>query len=134
MSEPIETLYKKVGRKYVPVVAQWYEGSDKDQLNTGTFRLTYAYRDGGRRYEYDVTPATAPMVAAMMIAREAMESAIRHASKMRPITAQAYTKRQQALIAKFREDMGSIYPSWWIEGSAFDISEAAMKAVLEFKP
>jgi len=134
MINPTKALYKKVGRKYVPMAAQWYEESGRDQLNAGTFRLTYAYTDGGTRYEYDVTPATAPMVAAMMVARVAMESAIRDASKMRPNTDQAYTKKQKALIDKFRLDMGGMYPSWWVEGNAYDISEAAMKAVLEFKP
>ncbi len=129
-----EPMYKKVGRKYVPVAAQWYEEREKDQMKVGTFRLTYAYGDGGQRYEYDVSPATAPMVAAMLVARVAMESAIREASKMRPNTSQVYTKKHQSLISKFREDMGSMYPSWWVEGSAYDISEAAMRAVLEFKP
>ena len=134
MSNPVKVLYKKVGRKYVPMVVQWNEESGRDQLNTGTFRLTYAYRDGGRRYEYYVTPATAPMVAAMMVAREAMESAIRHASKMHPNTTKPYTKKQKELIDKFRIDMGGMYASWWVEGSAYEISEAAIKAVLEFKP
>jgi len=128
------SLYKKVGRKYIPVAAQWDEPVTKDRQAVGTFRLTYAYCDGGRRYEYDVTPATAPAAAAMMIAKVAMEEKLRDMARMRPMGITPYTKNQLALIAKFREDMGGMMPSHWTEESAYRISEAAIKAVLEFKP
>ena len=132
MNKPTETLYRKMGRKYVPVAssAQY----DHDHMKAGTFRLVYAYGDGGHRYEYEVTPATAPMVAGMMIARVAMEDAIREASKMRPSTPLPYTKKQRAAIERFRADMGGMFPTWWTENSAYEISDAAMRAVLEFRP
>ena len=129
-----ETLYKKVGRKYVPVHARWYEADRVDFMKVGTFRLTYAYTDGGRRYEYDVTPATAPTVAAMMVAKHAMREAIQKQAQIRPSGVVKYTKRQLALIEKFKADMGSMYPSHWIGSSADDIAEAAIKAVMEFRP
>ena len=129
-----ETVYKKVGRKYVPLAVRWYEDARMDQMPVGTFRLLYAYSDGGRRYEYNVTPATAPMVAAMTIGRAAMEEAVRDACKMRPSTPQSYTKKQRALIEKFRADMGGLMPSWWTENSAYVISERAMQAVMEYRP
>ena len=128
-------LYKKVGRKYVPVAAQWDEPVTKDRQAVGTFRLTYAYADGGRRYEYDVTPATAPAAAAMMIAKLAMEEKLRDMARMRPMgEISPYSMKHRALISKFRDDMGGMYPSHWTEESAHRISEAAIKAVLEFKP
>ena len=128
-------LYKKVGRKYVPVAAQWDEPVTKDRQTVNTFRLTYAYADGCRRYEYDVTPATAPAAAAMMIAKLAMEEKLRDMARMSPSgSISKYTLKQIALIAKFRDDMGGMYPSHWTEESAYRISEAAIKAVLEFKP
>ena len=128
-------LYKKVGRKYVPVAAQWYEDATQDRQAVGTFRLTYAYRDGGRRYEYDVKPATAPAAAAMMIAKLAMEEKLREMARMRPMgEISPYSMKHRALIAKFRDDMGGMYPTHWTEESAYKISEAAIKAVLEFKP
>jgi hypothetical protein len=71
MIKPTETLYKRVGRKYIPVSAHWSD-CNGDQMATGTFRLTYAYADGGKRYEYEVTPDTAAAVAAMTIAKKAM--------------------------------------------------------------
>ncbi len=132
--KPTETLYKKVGRRYVPVAAKWYEDDRCDQMKTGAFRLTYAYNDGGRRYEYDVTPATAPVVAAMMIARVAIEEAITKASRMEPMSLRNYTKKQKAIIDEFREKMGGMLPTYWTAKSAYKISEAAIKAVQEFKP
>lgn len=129
-----EPLYRKVGRKYVPVHARWYEDSGANQMRVGTFRLTYAYSDGGRMYEYDVIPATAPMVAAMMIARKAMEDEIRSKARLTPRDSVPYTKAQQAIIDKFRDDMGGMYPLWWGESSAWEIAEAAMKAVKDYKP
>lgn len=128
-------LYKKVGRKYIPVAAQWDEPVTQDRQAVGTFRLTYAYADGSRRYEYSVTPATAPAAAAMMIAKLAMEERLRDMARMSPSgSISKYTLKQIALIAKFRDDMGGMMPSHWTENSAYEISDAALKAVLEFKP
>jgi hypothetical protein len=129
-----ETLYKKVGRKYVPVAAQWYEHSRQDQMKVGTFRLTYAYESGAKRYEYDVTPATAPMVAAAMIAKDAMVEAIQEASAMRPSVPKPYTKKQLAAIERFKVEMGGMLPGWWHSAMPHEIADAAIKAVLEWKP
>lgn len=129
-----EPLYRKVGRKYVPVAARWYEEQDADQMAVGTFRLTYAYQDGGRMYTYDVTPATAPMVAAMMVARKAMEDEIREKARLCPVNYKEYTKEQLAIIEKFRKDMGDIHPLWWTASSAWEIADAAMRAVANYKP
>lgn len=129
-----ETLYKKVGRKYVPVSAHWAEDNRMNSMRVGTFLLIYAYADGARRYEYEVTPATAPTAAAMLIAKQAMCEAIREASRMRPQFAHKYTAKQQAALARFREEMGGMMPSWWIEGFDYTVADAAIKEVLEFKP
>ena len=130
------TLYKKVGKKYIPHTVKWYEDATEDRQAVGTFRLTYAYAAGGKRYSYNVTPATATTVAAMMVAKVAMEEKIRDMARMNTYgySQKPYTKKQLALIAKFRDDMGGMYPSWWVERSANEISDAAIKAVLEFKP
>ena len=129
-----ETLYRKEGRKYIPVHARWYEADRVDFMKVGTFRLTYAYTDGGRRYEYDVTPAYAPAVAAMMVAKHAMREAIAEQAQMRPSGVVKYTKRQLALIKQFKHDMGGMYPSHWTSSSPDEIANAAIQAVLEFKP
>lgn len=134
MEKETETLYKKVGRKYVPVAARWYEDHNCDQLQAESFRLTYAYSHGARRYEYDVKPATASVCAAMLIARKAMEEKISELLAMRPQNPKPYTKKQLEIIAKFKQDMGGWYPSWWTETSAQEISQAAMNAVMDYRP
>jgi hypothetical protein len=136
MIEETEPLYKKVGRKYIPVAARWYEEPRTDYLATGKFRLTYTYADGGRRWEYDVTPATAPMVAAMMLAKHAMSEAIKDKARSKPATpsTRPYNKRELALIKQFRLDMGGMYPTWWLGTSCDEIASAAMQAVMEYKP
>jgi hypothetical protein len=120
----------------VPTFERWYEC---DQLKVGQFRMTYCYSSGGRRYEYNVTPDTAGFVAAAMIAREAMERAISEAKAAQPNTAGAkpYTKKQLEILERFRKEMtdaGGLFPNWWVNTSAWDLSEAAIKAVREFRP
>lgn len=130
-----DTLYKKVGRKYVPVDSLSLIEQNIDRLEVGTFRLAYAYKDGGRRYEYDVKPDTASFVAAMMIAQEAMEKDMLDAAKATPHTSvKPYTKKQLALIEKFKSDMGDMRPAYWKYASPYEIAEAAVKAVKEYRP
>ena len=130
------TLYEKRGRKYVPVQDRWDDG--RDCMKVGQFRLTYCYSEGGRRYEYEVTPATASFVAAATVAREAMEDAIRQrVISKEHIKNVPYTKKQLAILKRFRKEMsdaGGLLPHWWQHTSAYELSEAAIKAVQEFKP
>lgn len=130
-----ETLYKKVGRKYVPYAIEW---TDKDTLKTGQFRLHYAYTDGGGMYFYDVKPDTAGFVAAAMVAHKAIEESIREASKPRPSGETIhYTKKQLEIIKRYREEMmqaGGMLPEWWAHTRPWDIADAAINAVRNFKP
>lgn len=132
MSEP---LYRKVGRRYEPVSS--YEVMSGDSMTVGTFRLTYSYADGSRRYSYDVRPDTAGFVAAALIAGKAMEDAIIEASIAQPhAAARPYTKRQQALVEKFRADMaaaGAMVPQWWEHKPAHQIVQAGIDAVRNWK-
>ena len=129
-----QPLYSKVGRKYVPIAARWHEDANIDQMPIGTFRLTYAYADGGKLYEYNVEPATAPAVAAMMVAKVAMEDAIREASMPRPSGTTRYTKAQQACIEQFRCDMAGLAPDFWAGVPSHKVADAGIKAVLEYRP
>lgn len=130
------TLYEKRGRKYVPVAVHWAD--ERDKMKVGEFRLTYCYSDGARRYEYNVTPATAPFVAAAMIAKVAMEDAIRERVIAKEhIKNVPYTKKQLAILKRFRKEMadaGGLLPNWWDHASSYEISEAAIKAVQEYRP
>lgn len=132
-----EILYRKVGRRYEPA----YNVRDawgKDLMPVGTWRMTYAYAEGGRRYEYGVTPDTASFEAACMLAREAMEHAVSEAVKSRPqLGNSCYTKRQLAAIEACRQrlaEVGVAMPTWWQNSSAHEISQAALDAVRSWRP
>jgi adenine/guanine phosphoribosyltransferase-like PRPP-binding protein len=127
-----ETHYRKVGRRYVPVTAhERWDGMDQ---KVGTFLLRYA-KKGGQSWEYNVAPDTAGFVAAAMIAREAMEAAMVEKAKMKPqnLKPRPYTKRELALIKKFREDMGDMFPCYWGETSTHDICQAGIDAVRSYR-
>jgi hypothetical protein len=129
----MKTLYEKKGRKYVPVAVEW----DRETLKCGQFRMHYAYEDGGGMYFYDVTPDTAGFVAAAMIAHKAMEQAIRDATPPSPHIPTYYTKKQRAIIERYRVEMlqtGGMLPDWWQHTTTWDIAKAGIDAVRNFKP
>ena len=130
-----EVLYRKQGRKYVPVydVVNSY---DKDLMKVGTWRMVYAYNNGARRYEYDVQPDTASFRAACMLAEQAMLKKIEEAVACVPSghEPKQYTKKQLDLLEKFRQDMreaGGFVPDWWQYCSARDLVKAGIDAMLE---
>jgi len=126
-----ETLYKKVGRKYVPFAMEY----DRDVLRVGQFRLHYCYANGAGMYAYDVTPDTAGFVAAAMIAQKAMEEKMAEAAKMTPNKgSRPYTKTELATIDEFRERMGGMFPTWWTQTSAWDIAKTGIDTVRNYKP
>jgi hypothetical protein len=107
-------------------------------MMVGTFRLTYAYADGCRRYAYNVKPDTAGFVAASELARKAMEDAIQNTAIADPSAkAVYYSKKQLEIIARFRAEMaadGALLPKSWQHKSAYDISLAAIDAVRSYAP
>ena len=130
-----EVLYKKVGRRYIPV-SQTFGGYDSPTMKVGTFVLTYAYTDGGRSYSYDVTPDTASFVAAAKVAQQAMEEAIQEKCKYKPEHVK-WTKKQQAIMADFQHQMfkaGGNMPTWWTSASGYEIARAGVDAVRNYKP
>ena len=131
-----ETLYRKVGRRYVPVLnSRTYE---RDTMPVNTWRMVYAYSDGGRRYQYDVKPDNASFKAAAMLAKQAMVDAILKASRAtldidngRPLT-----QKQKQIVKRFHalmEAAGGTLPLWWVHTSAEDVANAAIKAVEEWR-
>lgn len=131
------TLYEKIGRRYIPVFERWHTSCDEDQMKLGTFRLTYCYTAGGRRYEYDVTPATAAFKAAAMVAKDAMVEAMRESARPNPSGAIPFTKKQKEIIERFRQEMsaaGGLLPNIWQHADPYEIAEAAIKAVENYKP
>jgi hypothetical protein len=106
-------------------------------MKAGTFRLTFCAGEGSYRYQYDVAPDTAGFVAAAQIARVAMESAMQAAAVGRPLGTSMYTKRQQEIIERFRQEMaaaGGLLPSMWQQSSVHEIAQAGIDAVRRWKP
>ena len=127
-----ETLYRKFGRRYVPALnSRTYE---RDTMHVNTWRMVYAYSEGGRRYEYEVKPDNASFKAAAMIAKQAMVDAIINASKatLDVENGRPFTQKQKRIIKRFRAEMaaaGGLLPVWWVHTSAEDVANAAIKAV-----
>ena len=131
-----ETLYRKVGRRYVPVLnSRTYE---RDTMHVHTWRMVYAYSEGGRRYEYNVKPDNASFKAAAMLAKQAMVDAILKASAatLHVQNGLPFTQKQKRIIKRFRAEMeaaGGMLPVWWVHTSAEDVAKAAIKAVEEWR-
>jgi hypothetical protein len=129
------TLYRKEGRRYIPTYshADWnYEG---DLMPVGSFRLVHAYSDGGRRYEYNVTPDTAGWAAAATLAVHAMTEAIHKANQLTIASGTPWTKKQQAAIAQANailEDAGIWSGRGWTTAAAHDVAQAGIDAVRQW--
>lgn len=128
-----KTLYFKKGRRYYPWGnLQDYHRMGTDLMPAGTFRLVYCPEDGVTRFTTDVTPANAPVLAAMEKARWEMEQAILERARATPYMSEKYTQEQQELIQKFRNDMaalGALVPMYWTNSTAWEIVEAGINAV-----
>jgi hypothetical protein len=126
-------LYEKRGRRYVPAFdTESHESYSRDLMRVGTWRMTYAYADGSRRYEYDVTPDTASFRAAAMLAGEAMRQAINDAAVFRPSGIKDYTRKQREIIDRFTREMvaaGGLMPSRWIGATADQVARAGLEAL-----
>ena len=99
-----EVFFKKVGRKYVPVMEYDYELSNA--LPKGT-HLIMVY-PGGQSVKYNVDPAFAPMIAAGRLAEDAISKSIMEASALRPSRSHTpITEEQHLAWKKLSELMGN---------------------------
>ena len=130
-----ETLYRKVGRRYVPAYSSEHMAYDSDLMRVGSFRLVHAYSDGGRRYAYNVTPDTAGWVAAATLAVHAMTEAIHKANQFTVSSPKPWTKKQQAAIAQANsilEAAGIWSGRGWTTAQAYDVAQAGVDAVTKW--
>lgn len=140
MSEPIYRRIehgKRVRYELIGNAQHWT--SDMDVLKPGQFRLEFASGDGMRRYAYPVSPDVAGWEATALIARHAMEAEIKRAAQCAPDIGafNPYTKKQMAIIDRYQAEMratGAQLPKWWNFTSSYQISEAAIQAVRNYKP
>ena len=129
-----EVLYIKKGKRYHVWGNALTHGErfDRDPIKVGTVRLAYCPSPGHLRYSYDVQPDHAAFLAAAEIARFAMEEAITKAARSNPGSTRAYTKQQEEIIGRFRQEMaetGGLLPDYWHSGSPSEIAQAGVDAV-----
>jgi hypothetical protein len=129
-------LYEKVGRSYKPWGNAHYWTHDADVMKAGTFLMIYCSGAGAYRYTYGVTPDNASFAAAAELAIDAMVAEMQARAIAAPqLGIQPYTKRQLAIIERFRAEMaatGAFLPTHWMQASARDIAEAGADAVSKF--
>ena len=122
-----ETLYRKKPSGRYEIMGE-SELMDRIIMPPQGFVLTHRAA-GATQWEYAVQPDTAGFMAAAMVARQAMEDAIRDAATYHTQAVRPYTKKQLACIEQFKRDMGMVHPYWWTQTSARDIAQAAIDAV-----
>lgn len=116
------TYYKKVGRKYVPVMEELLY----DAFSAGAYLVIV--KPGSRSLRTILDPQVADLVAAAEPAKDAMAKAIVEASKFRP-TVTPITKRQRDAWIAFDRAMGKTHHAISIE-SAHGIAEAGIRALI----
>lgn len=113
-----EILYRKVGRKYVPYLRSFSFDEPSLHVPIGKYALIYAFAENGRSYSYQATPDTAGFIAAVHAFKHEFVDAINRRIPATPTEnpAKHWTKKQKALIDKFRDDMvatGALKPIEW---------------------
>lgn len=117
-----ETIFRKVGRKYVPVGE--YDPAFMDHWPYGINMVVV--RDGHTMYRYQVDPNTAGLLGAGLMCKDAIAKAIHQAAEMRPNPAPV-SERARELWEELREELGA--GAYFLEYPA--VSEIANAAIRE---
>jgi hypothetical protein len=115
--------YEKRGRRYVPVSE--YDSEYLDSFSKGT-HIVMCY-PGGQSRRYNIDPNYAALIAAGRVAEDAMSTAIREASEMRPqrtLLTEGQRRAWKKLAREFGDDLATLSL-----GCARDIAEAGIKAL-----
>lgn len=115
--------YEKIGRRYHPVYE--YDSDLLDSFPKGS-HLVIVYPGGSSR-RFNVEPNHAALIAAGRVAEDAMCTAIREASEMRPQRT-PITEGQQRAWKKLAREFGDDLATLNI-GSARDIADAGLAAL-----
>lgn len=118
-------FYEKVGRRYVPVAE--YDNEYMDSFPKGS-HLVLCY-PGGQSRRFNINPNYAALIAAGRVAEDAMTTAIRKASEMKPQKT-PITVGQKKAWEKLAREFGDNLASLQIN-CAHDIAEAGLKALQE---
>jgi hypothetical protein len=120
-----EVLYKKQGRRYVPIAE--YDKEYLDSFPKGAHLVIC--HPGGQSRRFNVDPALAPMIAAGRYAEDVVTKALVKAAELRPKRALLTKEQQEAwqkLIGVLGED--ARYLEW---ASARDVAEAGTRAMID---
>lgn len=122
-----ETLYKKIGKKYVAVSDPWaYEG-----LRDG-MHLVYV-RPGCTTIRRVIWPDRVEAQAAIEIAREAMTARMLEANKLQP--ARPLTAKEKRAWKAYCEVMGDEHSGIALTGKSIeDIIDAGLAAINDWRP
>ncbi|NBO35931.1 hypothetical protein EBU91_00065 [bacterium] len=119
------TFYKKVGRRYVAVSE--YDSELRDAFQEGAHLVIV--KPGGKSIHYNIDVNHVALIAAGLVAKEAMATALINAShskpKKQPLTAEQATAWEN-LKKAFGDEMFSLYTE-----SANTICEAGIKALID---
>jgi hypothetical protein len=118
-------FYEKRGRRYVPVAE--YDNEYMDSFPKGS-HLVLCY-PGGQSRRFNINPNYAALIAAGRVAEDAMTTAIRKASEMKPQKT-PITVGQKKAWEKLAKEFGDNLASLQIN-CAHDIAEAGLKALQE---
>ena len=117
--------YEKIGRRYVPVSE--YDSTYLDSFPKGN-HLVMCY-PGGQSRRFNIDPNYAALIAAGRVAEEAMTTAIRKASEMKPQKT-PITPGQQQAWKKLAKEFGDNLATLQID-CAQDIADAGLEALRE---
>jgi hypothetical protein len=119
------TYYIRRGRRYLPV-SHW--DPQLDQAMPPGHHLV-SVRPGQESRLYNIEPARAPMIAAGLLAEEAMSRAIYNAMELRPAPIRL-TARQQTLMKELTESMNR-QDLRWMRASASEVAQAGVRVMQE---
>ena len=117
------TFYVKRGRRYYP--AQHWDPELDRAMPPGDHLVSVRANAETRRYR--IEPALAPMIAAGLVAEEAMSRAVYNAMELRP-ESPGFTARQRELIAELTASMNRD-DARWLRSSAQAAAQAGVGAL-----
>lgn len=119
------TFYKKVGRKYIPVSE--YDSELREAFQKGSHLVIV--EPGHTLTRYNIDPNYAALIAASVVAKEKMISAIMDASGLK-VKQKTLTPEQSQAYIHFKKTMGDEFYSLYTD-SAGNIVEAGLEVLYE---
>lgn len=117
------TFYKKIARRYVPVME--HDSEVMDGLPYGEHLISV--RPGSESRRHHIDPALAPMIAAGLYAEDDMSRAIYNAMELRP-QPMPLSDQQRALLQQLTDSMND-HDIRWVRACAQEAARAGIAAL-----